>query len=126
MVKTVNKKKQSTSKNAIEQKIKLPRGFKYCFSCKNLLNIHKYVCDNCGHRHDMKKKKIDIMKNLNNMTPKLLKSLIELNDFNDISEFLAKQIIYPSTLIHNKKELKVPFEYGKKKSSVSRKNIATR
>lgn len=37
----------------------------------------------------MKKKKVDILKNLNNLTPKLLRSLIELNDFNDITE-LAK------------------------------------
>jgi hypothetical protein len=35
----------------------------------------------------MKKRKVDIMKNLNKITPKLLRSLIELNDFNDVSDF---------------------------------------
>lgn len=55
----------------------------------------------------MKKKKVDILKNLNNMTPKLLKSLIELNDFNDISDFLPKEVIYTATLSH-RPEFKIP------------------
>jgi len=32
----------------------------------------------------MKKKKVDILKKLNKVTPKLLRSLIELNDFNEV------------------------------------------
>jgi hypothetical protein len=63
-------------------KKKLPRGYKECGECRRLLHIHRYVCDGCGFKHDMKKKKVDILKNLNKVTPKLLRSLIELNDFN--------------------------------------------
>lgn len=81
MPKAVKKSTRSQSKKQ-EKKKKLPRGFKECFNCRHLLHIHKYVCDECGHKHDMKKKKVDILKNLNKVTPKLLRSLIELNDFN--------------------------------------------
>ena len=46
MVKLTNKKKQlSTANHVMEERKKLPRGYKECFNCKNLLNIHKYVCD---------------------------------------------------------------------------------
>ena len=75
-------KKKAVPKRSTNKKKKLPRGFKECGNCRRLLHIHKYVCDGCGHRHDMKKKKQDILKNLNKVTPKLLRSLIELNDFN--------------------------------------------
>lgn len=71
------------------EKKKLPRGYKECSNCSTLLNIHKYVCDHCGHRHDMKRKKVDVLKGLSNLTPKLLRSLIELNDFNDVDTFTA-------------------------------------
>jgi hypothetical protein len=81
-------KKKTIGKASRGEKKKLPRGYKECGNCSTLLNIHKYVCDQCGHRHDMKRKKVDILKNLNNLTPKLLRSLIELNDFNDITELV--------------------------------------
>lgn len=45
----------------------------------------------------MKRKKVDILKNLNNLTPKLLRSLIELNDFNDIAELVQDPPQYEPT-----------------------------
>ena len=75
MPKAVKKTTRSQSKKQ-DKKKKLPRGYKECFNCRHLLHIHKYVCDECGHKHDMKKKKVDILKNLNKVTPKLLRSLI--------------------------------------------------
>jgi hypothetical protein len=66
----------------------------------------------------MKKKKVDILKNLNNLTPKLLRSLIELNDFNDISELVKPPPHYtPSHLV--KPEVIAPHEFKKRKSSKS-------
>lgn len=71
---TIPKPSQSNKIN--DKKKKLPRGYKECGNCKRLLHIHRYVCDGCGFKHDMKKKKMDILKNLNKVTPKLLRSLI--------------------------------------------------
>lgn len=86
MAKKVTKKATKVlPKRSTDKKKKLPRGYKECGNCKQLLHIHKYVCDSCGFKHDMKKKKVDILKNLNKVTPKLLRSLIELNDFNDLT-----------------------------------------
>ena len=48
----------------------------------------------------MKKKKVDILKNLNNLTPKLLRSLIELNDFNDVSKSANPAPQYRPTSFH--------------------------
>ena len=45
--------------------------------------IHQRVCPGCGHVHEMKKKKEDIMKNLNKITPIMIKSIIENDDFNE-------------------------------------------
>lgn len=87
--KAAKKPNKLPPKRTTEKKKKLPRGYKECGSCKQLLHIHKYVCDGCGFKHDMKKKKVDILKNLNKVTPKLLRSLIELNDFNDLSHIRA-------------------------------------
>ena len=63
----------------------------------------------------MKKKKIDIMKNLNKGTPKLLRSLIENNDFNDISDLLPPQQIFPPSEFGNV-PIVTPQEIRKKKS----------
>lgn len=53
-----------------------------CANCKTVLNIHKCVCSECGHIHNMKKHKIDIMKNISKGTPKIIRSIIESNEFN--------------------------------------------
>ena len=79
------KKNQPPPKSKVlDKQKKLPRGYKQCGNCRKLLHIHRYVCEDCGFKHDMKKKKKDILKNLNKITPKLLRSLIELNDFNEV------------------------------------------
>ena len=64
----------------------------------------------------MKKKKVDILKNLNKVTPKLLRSLIELNDFNDLTENRPKQQVF-TDLSLPKSELSVPQDYKKRRSS---------
>lgn len=92
--KTAKKVPKAAPKRGADKKKKLPRGYKECGNCKKLLHIHKYTCDACGFRHDMKKKKVDILKNLNKVTPKLLRSLIELNDFNDLSHLQAQPPLY--------------------------------
>lgn len=55
----------------------------------------------------MKRKKVDILKNLNNLTPKLLRSLIELNDFNDITELVQAPPQYQPTHFH-KHDIAIP------------------
>jgi hypothetical protein len=81
-------KKKVITKSGRSEKKKLPRGYKECGNCSTLLNIHRFMCHECGHKHDMKRKKIDILKNINHLTPRLLRSLIELNDFNEVGELL--------------------------------------
>ena len=69
----------------------------------------------------MKKKKVDILKNLNKLTPKLLRSLIELNDFNDISEMMPEQRHFsPSNF--TREPISVPLELKKRKTSKSQSN----
>ena len=55
----------------------------------------------------MKRKKVDILKNLNKVTPKLLRSLIELNDFNDLSEYQERPPTFRE-LIPRSQEIGVP------------------
>ena len=117
-------KKKGIGKSQKGQRKKLPRGYKECASCSMLLNIHKYVCDKCGHRHDMKRKKVDILKNLNNLTPKLLRSLIQLNDFNDISELTLPLPSYPPSNFV-KIDNAPPQEFKRRRSSKSVSNTAS-
>ena len=84
MPKQIKQGSRTPPKKRVDKKKKLPRGFKECQNCRKLLHIHKYVCDECGFKHETKKKKADIMKNLNKMTPKVFRSIIELNDFNEV------------------------------------------
>lgn len=116
--KPAKKVTKSVPKRSQDKKKKLPRGFKECGNCRRLLHIHKYVCDKCGFKHDMKKKKVDILKNLNKVTPKLLRSLIELNDFNDLTDIEPKYTSY-SELYLPKPESSVPPDYKKRRSSRS-------
>ncbi len=117
-------KKKGIGKSQKGQRKKLPRGYKECANCSTLLNIHKYVCDKCGHRHDMKRKKVDILKNLNNLTPKLLRSLIQLNDFNDISELTLPPPSYPPSNFL-KIEIAAPQQFKRRRSSKSVSNAAS-
>lgn len=117
-------KKKGIGKSQKGQRKKLPRGYKECANCSTLLNIHKYVCDKCGHRHDMKRKKVDILKNLNNLTPKLLRSLIQLNDFNDISELTLTPPSYPPSNFL-KIEIAAPQQFKRRRSSKSVSNAAS-
>ena len=85
--KNISKKKKGKSKsNQAGGKggVKLQRGYKFCQNCQTILNIHKYVCTECGFVHNMKKHKLDVMKNLSKGTPKIVKSIIEANEFNVI------------------------------------------
>ncbi len=117
MAKAAPKKAAKTlPKRTQDKKKKLPRGYKECGNCKRLLHIHKYVCDGCGYKHDMKKKKVDILKNLNKVTPKLLRSLIELNDFNDLSELRPNHQPFDN-LVAPPTELSVPQESKRRRSS---------
>ena len=95
MPKSVKKGTRPNIKKGLSKKKKLPRGYKECSGCKKLLHIHKHVCDSCGYRHDMKKKKADILKSLNKMTPKLLRSIIELNDFNEAPQIYSCLSSFP-------------------------------
>lgn len=117
-------KKKGIGKSQKGQRKKLPRGYKECANCSTLLNIHKYVCDKCGHRHDMKRKKVDILKNLNNLTPKLLRSLIQLNDFNDISQLVLPPPSYPPSNFL-RIEIAAPQEFKRRRSSKSVSNAAS-
>ena len=76
MPKSMKQGTKAVPKKKVDKKKKLPRGYKECSKCKKLLHIHKYVCDKCGFKHQSKKKKADILKNLNKMTPKLFRSII--------------------------------------------------
>lgn len=80
------KKSKSTKGNPKGKSsgVKLQRGYKFCQNCQTVLNIHKYVCTECGFVHNMKKHKFDVMKNLSKATPKIVKSIIESNEFNTI------------------------------------------
>ena len=80
MILEISKKKKSKSKSYHsngKEEIKLKRGYKFCQNCQTVLNIHKYVCTECGFVHNMKKHKFDVMKNLSKGTPKIVKSIIE-------------------------------------------------
>jgi hypothetical protein len=94
---------------------KLPRGYKECGNCRRLLHIHKYVCDDCGHKHDMKKKKVDVLKHLHKVTPKLLRSLIELDDFNELPQPALPRpfshFTFPS------QDAKAPSDFKRRRSS---------
>ena len=77
MAKRVIKKKKKPKK-----KETLPPGKKKCKNCHQIIPIHKKECSECGHVHEMKKTKTDIMKNLKKVTPSIIKSIIENDDFN--------------------------------------------
>ena len=78
--------------------MKLQRGYKFCQNCQTVLNIHKYVCTECGFVHNMKKHKFDVMKNLSKGTPKIVKSIIEANEFNTIKITQSSHnIFYPGS-----------------------------
>lgn len=61
---------------------RLSPGKKKCRQCGTPMAINKRVCSSCGHLHEMRKKKEEIMSNLRKITPIMIKSIIENNDFN--------------------------------------------
>jgi hypothetical protein len=122
--KAVKKATKIPPKRGQDKKKKLPRGYKECGSCRRLLHIHKYVCDKCGFKHDMKKKKVDILKNLNKVTPKLLRSLIELDDFNCLTDMKPEPSQFSDFLLP-RGEVTVPIDYKKRRSSKSQATSAS-